>query len=98
MTEAQRKEYDFGSLEHRRADNDFSRLIRALGEFPPLPGEENVGMYDLILTLKKSRDHGECFYYADANPIAAQWMLELMGGRDFIAQMNEAWQQLLIPA
>ena len=71
MSAAERKAYDFGSREHRQASNDNARLLRAIGCFPSLPNEENSGMYDFIHTFVKTRQHGACFYYADANPITA---------------------------
>jgi CubicO group peptidase (beta-lactamase class C family) len=94
MTAAQRKAYDFGSPEHRRADHENARLLRAIGCFPPLPQEGGLGMYDFILTLKKTRDHGACFYYADANPITAQWLLGRITGTDFVDHMSSLWPRL----
>jgi CubicO group peptidase (beta-lactamase class C family) len=94
MSAAERKAYDFGSAEHRQAQHDNARLLRAIGCFPSLPGEETFGMYDFVRTLKRTREHGTCFYYADANPIVAQWLLERIAKVDFVDQMTLFWQRL----
>ena len=94
MTAAERKTYELGSWEHRHADHDNSRLLRVIGCFRSLPKDQALGMYDYLSSLRQTRDHGACFYYADANPIAAQWILERVTGTNFIEHMGAVWRQL----